>query len=135
MIGVCENCKIEFDYLPSRQRGRFCSNSCRGESQNRMAVQEWLDGKIDARDASRQLREFVRRYILKRDGFKCVECGWDKVNVTTGTSPLEIDHIDGDFDNNSPENMRTICPNCHSLTANWKALNKGNGRDYRRKNE
>jgi ssDNA-binding Zn-finger/Zn-ribbon topoisomerase 1 len=27
---------------------------------------------------------------------------------------LEIDHIDGNSENNSPENLRFICPNCHS---------------------
>ena len=29
---------------------------------------------------------------------------------------LEIDHIDGDWHNNQIENLRFLCPNCHSQT-------------------
>ena len=47
----------------------------------------------------------------------------------TNTLPLEIDHIDGNSENNSEENLRLICPNCHSLTANYRGANRGNGRN------
>lgn len=43
--------------------------------------------------------------------------------------PLEIDHIDGNSENNSEENLRLICPNCHSLTATYKGANRGKGRN------
>lgn len=36
---------------------------------------------------------------------------------------LQIDHIDGDFLNNCKENLRFICPNCHSQTENFGAKN------------
>jgi hypothetical protein len=29
---------------------------------------------------------------------------------------LELDHIDGNFNNNSSDNIRYLCPNCHSQT-------------------
>ena len=45
---------------------------------------------------------------------------------------LEIDHIDGLHTNNNPNNLRIICPNCHSQTDTYKAKNKGNGRASRR---
>lgn len=32
---------------------------------------------------------------------------------------LQIDHIDGDFLNNCIENLRFLCPNCHSQTDNF----------------
>jgi 5-methylcytosine-specific restriction endonuclease McrA len=32
---------------------------------------------------------------------------------------LQIDHIDGDRENNTFENLRFICPNCHSQTETW----------------
>jgi hypothetical protein len=37
---------------------------------------------------------------------------------------LEIDHIDGKCFNNTLENMRFLCPNCHSQTDTYKAKNK-----------
>ncbi|MBT7930179.1 HNH endonuclease [Candidatus Peregrinibacteria bacterium] len=46
---------------------------------------------------------------------------------------LEIDHIDGNSDNNSLDNLRLLCPNCHSQTKTYKNRNKGNGRQQRRK--
>jgi predicted RNA-binding Zn-ribbon protein involved in translation (DUF1610 family) len=37
---------------------------------------------------------------------------------------LEIDHIDGDPLNNEPDNVRFICPNCHTQTLNFGAKNR-----------
>ncbi len=54
-----------------------------------------------------------------------------KKNPVTGKVPLEIDHIDGDSENNKEENLRLICPNCHSLTPSFRNLNKGKGRAWR----
>ena len=47
--------------------------------------------------------------------------------------PLEVEHIDGNYLNNSEENLDLICPNCHSLTATYKGANKGKGRKERNK--
>lgn len=44
---------------------------------------------------------------------------------------MQIDHIDGDYKNCRPENLRILCPNCHSLTPTFGALNKGKGRKLR----
>lgn len=49
-------------------------------------------------------------------------------NPYTNTIPLEIDHINGDSEDNSEENLRLICPNCHSLTATYRGANRGKGR-------
>ena len=51
---------------------------------------------------------------------------------TSGKVPIELDHIDGNSENNSLENLRILCPNCHSLTPTYKSSNKGKGRKYRR---
>ena len=45
---------------------------------------------------------------------------------------LEIDHVDGIPDNNQHQNLRFICPNCHSQTDTYKGKNIGNGRHYRK---
>ena len=70
---------------------------------------------------------------FKINNNKCCQCGWGKINKTTGRIPLEIDHIDGNFKNNNLINLRLLCPNCHSLTATFKNSNKGHGREFRLK--
>ena len=32
---------------------------------------------------------------------------------------LQLDHIDGDNTNNNLDNLRILCPNCHSQTHNY----------------
>lgn len=45
---------------------------------------------------------------------------------------LELDHIDGNANNNILANVRLLCPNCHAQTPTYKNKNKGNGRHARR---
>jgi len=44
----------------------------------------------------------------------CEECGWAK-QTDDGYLPLELDHINGDRYDHRIENLRVLCPNCHSL--------------------
>ncbi|MEV0319107.1 HNH endonuclease signature motif containing protein [Streptomyces sp. NPDC050658] len=39
--------------------------------------------------------------------------------------PLEVDHMDGNWRNNRIENLRLLCPNCHSATDNYRGRAKG----------
>lgn len=38
--------------------------------------------------------------------------------------PLELHHIDGNPKNNQLDNLSLLCPNCHSLTDNYRGKNK-----------
>ncbi|MFD9908992.1 HNH endonuclease [Streptomyces sp. NPDC059063] len=38
--------------------------------------------------------------------------------------PLEVDHIDGDWSDNRIENLRMLCPNCHSTTDTYRGRGK-----------
>lgn len=54
---------------------------------------------------------------------KCELCGWCEVSID-GRIPVELDHINGDHADNRIENLRILCPNCHSLQTTHRGLNK-----------
>ena len=63
-------------------------------------------------------------------GAKCALCKQYHV-----IKDIQVDHIDGDYRNNKIDNLRLLCPNCHSLSSNYKNLNKGKGRSKRKRFE
>jgi hypothetical protein len=73
---------------------------------------------------------YLRRYLFEKYKSRCCICGWHKKHPITGKVTLEIDHIDGNADNNTENNLRLVCPNCHSLTPHFRNLNKGRGRKW-----
>ncbi len=81
---------------------------------------------------TRNLSQNVVRYIRHKYHDECARCGWNKVNLSIGKSPLEIDHIDGNSENNQEDNLVLLCPNCHALTPTYKNKNLGNGRLWRK---
>lgn len=54
---------------------------------------------------------------------ECEECGWKKISKD-GRLPLELDHINGDSRDNRIENLRVLCPNCHSLKLTHRGKNR-----------
>lgn len=54
---------------------------------------------------------------------KCELCGWAEVSPD-GRVPLELDHISGVHSDNRLENLRILCPNCHSLQPTHRGKNK-----------
>jgi hypothetical protein len=53
----------------------------------------------------------------------CEFCGWNKRSAD-GRLPLELDHINGDSRDNRLENLRVLCPNCHSLQPTHRGRNR-----------
>ena len=122
----CKVCEKEIS-----AKATYCSNKCQQKNTKNTKVQQWLSNEITGMKRGARLIHSVREYLLERADHKCECCGWGEINPVTGRSPLEINHIDGNAGNNRPENLQVICPNCHSLTPTWKALNKGNGNKER----
>ena len=69
---------------------------------------------------------FKLKLRLWKAGLKpryCEECGWAQ-ETKDGYLPLELDHISGDHMDNRLENLRILCPNCHSLKPTHRGRNK-----------
>lgn len=87
------------------------------------------------------LQEFMEKYLIKSDVFRfgkwlkyklfefglkeerCEKCGlenvWQEEKLV-----LHLDHKDGDNTNNELENLRILCPNCHSQTETYAGAGK-----------
>ena len=116
----CLSCQKEIN----KGSSKYCSLTCQKTYHFNQRLSDWISG-----DYSTKSRSFFRRYLTETQGYKCSCCGiieWNNKSIV-----LEIDHIDGNSENNQPENIRFICPNCHSQTDTYKARNVGNGRHYR----
>lgn len=65
----------------------------------------------------------LKKILIVERGYACESCGlthWLGQQI-----PLQLDHIDGNCDLNSRENLRLVCPTCHSLTETWGGRNGG----------
>lgn len=113
---------------------KYCSNMCQSDHRYSAHILEWKQGILngDRGQVAKNLSGHIIRYITHKYGSQCARCGWKERNAITGKTPLEIDHIDGNADNNIEDNLILLCPNCHSLTPSYRNLNKGNGRLWRR---
>lgn len=111
-----------------RNSSVYCSSACFKEHEYQTYIQSWKDGQESGlTDNGINLSRRIRRYLFEKHDSKCSRCGWNTKNPYTNSVILEVEHIDGNSLNNKEENLDLICPNCHSLTPTYKALNYGKG--------
>ena len=81
-------------------------------------INEILEGKYPLYSGSSLKNRLFKEGIKKN---KCEICNLDKWN----NKPLtcQLDHIDGNSKNHKLENLRIICPNCHSQTETYSGKN------------
>lgn len=128
---TCINCKEE--YIPKSPKSKYCSHTCQNEFQHKEFIQRWLRGEESGMKGKLGISSHIRTYLFKKYENKCSKCSWGEVNPHSNLIPLEINHIDGIHTNNDEDNLELLCPNCHSLTHNYKSRNKNSTRTYRYK--
>ena len=83
-----------------------------------------LTAKDLLKENCKHSRSNVRRFVIKNKllPYKCAVCGALEWNGKTLS--LELDHINGINTDNRIENLRFLCPNCHSQTATYGSRNQ-----------
>lgn len=65
------------------------------------------------------------RKRLINEGLKNAQCECCGITEWNGKpAPLELDHINGNHDDNRFENLQILCPNCHAQTPTYRGRNK-----------
>ena len=104
---------------PIPNRNKYCDNLCQSRAQRKKKVEEGKAGP-----------KALKSFLVETKGRKCWSCNTEE--WMGQPIPLELEHIDGNSENNSLDNLEILCCNCHALTSTYKNKNKGNGRHYRR---
>lgn len=94
-------------------------------TEDRLKATKSLEKKYSSLPFEQQSWERQRNSVIIEQKNKCLQCNNDE--WMGKPLRLQVDHIDGDNRNNKRENLRALCPNCHSQTDTFcgKNINKG----------
>lgn len=77
------------------------------------SLQSYLDNEYPIRSFDLKSK-LLKANLLKKECSCCQLTKWMNQDI-----PLELDHIDGNNQNNNLSNLRLLCINCHMQTPTW----------------
>lgn len=110
---------IELKCYKTNQSGKGMKKSYNGC--DKINLSEILEGKHPTYQTFKLKNRLLNEGLFEN---KCSCCGLDK--WLGKTLHCELDHIDGNKYNHKLENLRMLCPNCHSQTETFRSKNRKN---------
>lgn len=113
--------KAHWSGLSSEKRAELIQKIADSETRNNTVKQTWIK-KFAEKSWDELGNDGKRRRVFEEQNLCCKECGisdWRGQPLS-----LELNHIDGNNQNYVRENLEALCPNCHSITPNWRGRNK-----------
>jgi hypothetical protein len=121
-------CKSCGDVLNNTNRvKKYCNTKCQKDFEKKLIFERIESGEYNCKNPRK-----YKEYLIDKFSNKCMKCGWGEFHAVTGNIPIQLEHKDGDSNNNKIDNLELLCPNCHSLTDTFGYLNKGRGRNERK---
>ena len=121
----CKNCGTLINI-----KNIYCSQKCHREYDYKNTITEWKNGKLCGyKGKTKAISNWLRKYMLEKTNNTCQKCGWNNRHPIDDKPLVEINHIDGNAENNCEDNLEVLCPNCHSMTHNFKSRNKNSARN------
>lgn len=93
----------------------------KAESSKKFQLKDILEGKHPQYQSRKLKIRLIKENIFED---KCCKCGWSEKRPKDEFSTCELHHKNGNPKDHRLENLEILCPNCHSLTENFRNVKR-----------
>lgn len=109
---------------------RFCSRLCSVITTNKESPKRRKEAADRCRSRTKQISDVRsatsrRHKMIEKYGHRCQDPQCGLTEWLGKPIPIQVDHIDGNPDNNDESNLRLLCNNCHGSTETFGGRNVG----------